>query len=207
MKALPIAFVLLLGGLLLQAQKSAGFNEQIVRERGQAIVATATAALSTNLMHAITHGGMTNAISFCSVHALPLTDSALNDPSVLLRRVSTRVRNPANQPDGIERRVIQKYQADIAAGKPPAPMVEILQDQARYFSPIVLNNALCLSCHGDPDTQIKPEVRALIDSLYPKDSATGFKLNGLRGIWSVTFKSPPADDSVTPENSSEKDRN
>ena len=191
MKAFRLAagmVALLVGLILLRAQRPERFDAAAVRSEGKTIVANAASLLSSNLMHAITHGGITNAIGFCSIHALPLTESSARDRAVLLRRVSTRTRNAENAPDGIEQRIIEQYECELKHGSMPAPLVEVYQDEARYFEPIVLVNALCLSCHGDPTSQIRPQTLDLIQKFYPNDEATGFKLNELRGIWSVSFR-------------------
>lgn len=44
-----------------------------------------------------------------------------------------------------------------------------------YYAPIVLNLPWCLSCHGEPGTDIKPDVLDQIKKTYPTDEATGFK--------------------------------
>lgn len=45
---------------------------------------------------------------------------------------------------------------------------------------------LCLTCHGQPE-EIAPEVREKLQTLYPSDQATGYRLNDLRGAVSVAM--------------------
>ena len=67
-------------------------------------------------------------------------------------------------------------------------MVEVLDEQQiLYAKPIVMNNPLCLNCHGTVGTQVSVEANALLNSLYPEDNATKHQLGDLRGIWSITF--------------------
>jgi len=40
----------------------------------------------------------------------------------------------------------------------------------------------CLACHGK---NLKPEVAAKIDQLYPKDQARGYDLGQLRGAFTL----------------------
>ena len=40
----------------------------------------------------------------------------------------------------------------------------------------------CLTCHG---SNIKPELAAKINSLYPEDKATGYKAGELRGAFTI----------------------
>jgi uncharacterized protein DUF3365 len=59
-----------------------------------------------------------------------------------------------------------------------------------YYAPIVLNLPVCLSCHGEPGSDIKPGVLDQIKKTYPADEATGFKLGQLleRGLQTFGFR-------------------
>lgn len=63
-------------------------------------------------------------------------------------------RNPDNEPDEIEREVLQSYE-NISAGTIPEPTVIIGSDEVRYFKPIVLTQD-CMLCHGSPKGQLDP---------------------------------------------------
>ncbi len=171
-----------------ETKPEAEWDIDSVRAKGKEIVKEAAEKLSLNLMHAITHGGFTNAIEFCSVHAEPLTAGVVTDQTILLRRVSFQTRNPENKPDEFEAKLLKHYAEDIRAGRIPTPQIETTKDQARYFEPIVISNPLCLNCHGVPHTQVKEDTLRIINKLYPKDGATGYKMGELRGLWSVTFR-------------------
>ena len=73
--------------------------------------------------------------------------------------------------------------------EPAKPVVRAHRpDTITYYAPIMLNLPLCITCHGDSEKDIKPDVQAEISRLYPTDEATGFELGQLRGLWSVEFK-------------------
>ena len=160
-----------------------------LRQRGQEITKRAFGLLSSNLMQAVAQGGVTNAMSFCSTRALPLTRSAVEGKRVVLRRVSNKARNPKNKADASELKILRAFSEKLAAGEKPSPIVRThANGAATYFAPIPLNNPLCLNCHGVPGKEIKPEALKLLKKLYPKDEATGFKFGELRGMWRVDFK-------------------
>ena len=69
-----------------------------------------------------------------------------------------------------------------------SPRTHLREDLLGLTLTIVLSLQFCLSCHGQPGTDIKPEVLAQIKTTYPADTATGFKLGQVRGLWSVDFK-------------------
>jgi Protein of unknown function (DUF3365) len=156
--------------------------------RGRQVAAAAFKELSGNLQQAITKGGFTNAIEFCSEKAIPLTLVVAQKEGVKLTRVSHRPRNPANAASDQERTLIRKYQESATLNPPPEPVVELADDGRRiFYAPIIINNPLCLNCHGDPKQEIATDTLAAISRLYPKDQATGFKLNDVRGLWRIEF--------------------
>jgi hypothetical protein len=162
--------------------------EQVLRERGQAIVAQAGTLLGSNLLAAIQARGVTNALSYCSVQALPLAGIIATNHQVELRRVSHRARNPQGQADAFEAEVLRRFQAALAPNQPPAPVLTSNRaDTITCFAPIVVNNPLCLRCHGQPGTEVFPAHLAFIRGLYPQDAATGFKMGDLRGAWRIDF--------------------
>lgn len=163
--------------------------ESTVRQKGEAITAQAFGFLSSRLGKAIAEAGYTNAIEFCSVHGIPLTSSVGVTNEVVLRRVTQRPRNPRNRADTNEVTIIRRLEAELSKGATPGAVVAAHKpDSLTYYAPIVLNLPLCLNCHGEPGTDIKPDVLAQIKKSYPADEATGFKQGQLRGLWSVEFK-------------------
>jgi len=47
---------------------------------------------------------------------------------------------------------------------------------------------LCLTCHGQPEKELTFQTDSLIHTLYPKDKATGYQTNQVRGLWRIGFK-------------------
>ncbi|MCC6235564.1 MAG: DUF3365 domain-containing protein [Verrucomicrobiales bacterium] len=178
-------------------------TRELARLRGQAIVAEAFGLLRTNLVTAVTQAGVSNALPFCSVAALPLTTNLAARHGVSLRRVSHRPRNPANRATREERDLLDAFARTLKASSsiPPkvAPVITTLSPgTVSYFAPIILHPELCLKCHGLPDQDITASDLALIRRLYPADEAVGFRLGELRGAWRVDF---PASSLASPESS------
>jgi hypothetical protein len=165
--------------------------EQAAVQRGKAIAAETFSLLSSNLQSAIQSGGISNALPFCSIAASPLTAGMADKHGVTLRRVTHKPRNPSGKADAAELKILESFDAALAASQstnPPPPVVtQFTSEQVTFFAPIVLNNDLCLSCHGEPGKDIAPADLAVIQKLYPRDEATGFKLGQLRGAWRIDF--------------------
>lgn len=142
--------------------------------------AEAQQLLGSQLKQKIAEGGPENALQFCNINAIPLTDSISKKYNVSIKRVSDKYRNPDNAVNPSELAVITTYKAMLASGKKP----EGLLKDGYYYSPIV-TNAMCLQCHGTPGKELAEKTHQKIKSLYPDDKATGYGVDELRGIFSI----------------------
>jgi len=107
-----------------------------------------------------------------------------------VRRVSEKVRNPADTPDAKELVVLRAWQGEKKAGRltPTTERQEIVTEGGRryvhYMKPIFIAGPVCLHCHGAPD-KLAPGVADALKELYPNDQATGYAVGDLRGAVSV----------------------
>ena len=107
-----------------------------------------------------------------------------------VRRVSERVRNPADSPSVDESSVLRAWQDEQRAGRlsPAAEHLKVVTEGGRrylsYMKPIFIAGPVCLQCHGVPD-ELAPGVADALKELYPHDQATGYAVGDLRGAVSV----------------------
>ena len=107
-----------------------------------------------------------------------------------VRRVSEKVRNPADTPDADERDVLTFWARERADGRLKATdeHEELLTENGRryfhYMRPILIAGPVCLQCHGEP-AKLAPGVADALKELYPNDQATGYSVGDLRGAISV----------------------
>lgn len=140
--------------------------------------------LSGNLTTAMQESGPVGAMEFCNVQALPLTEQVSEEQGLEVKRTSWRLRNPANEPDELERAALRHFEPVRAAGAEAEPWVQRDPDGGwRYYQPLPTGEA-CLNCHGAPES-LAPGVADALTRLYPNDEATGFELGSLRGILRV----------------------
>jgi cytochrome c553 len=139
--------------------------------------------LGKNLMEAIQQKGTIEALTFCNIQAIPLTDSMSTQFNATIKRVSDKNRNPNNKANGEELNYIAQFKKDLVDKKDIKPVALEKGDKIQFYYPIE-TNTMCLQCHGK---QIKPEVQRQILKLYLKDLAVGYDENEVRGIWSITF--------------------
>jgi hypothetical protein len=161
-------------------------DTMLIVERGKEIALATFEALSKELSEALKEGGVQKAIPYCSVNALPIADSLSKKYGVSIKRVTDRVRNPADSLDGIEKPVFAAYKAEVVSGGELKPRVVSDGDGTWFFAPIYIN-PFCTQCHGEVGKDLSEDDYALITSLYPADEAIGYKPGDLRGMWSLYF--------------------
>jgi hypothetical protein len=162
---------------------------------GKKIASTLVSTLKSELKSAMNAGGVEQAITICNMKALPLTDSVarISSFNVDIKRVSYKVRNPANKPDEFEALALDLFNEMHMNGEeiPEFYIQKItLGDQAEYnfYKPMYMEN-LCLICHGD-DPVRAPSADRLIAQLYPEDEAKNYKEGDFRGLIRIKFYEP-----------------
>ena len=149
------------------------------RWAGDSLTATADTLLRRTLARALATGGVAGAMSLCRPETYPAVDSLARVLHATARRVSTRPRDPA-------------HRAILLAAEIRTDTTRTLHRESAevffYQRPIVLNNALCLRCHGTVGHDIAPADYALIRQQYPQDQATGYRLGQQMGAWQVSLE-------------------
>lgn len=193
MKPLPRLLILSLlslvvPGALTAEDESKTDPDAAARMRAQQIAARGFAEMSSALSKAIAEGGVSKALPTCHESALHLTEEVAREGGVKLRRVASRHRNPRNAASEDETAVLKDFEESLKTKQPLQPLVRRENGRTIVFAPIVLASPLCLKCHGEPGKDIAKPDHDLIQSLYPDDKATGFKLGDLRGMWRVEWE-------------------
>ena len=158
--------------------------DSVYLKNGDQLVLQTFDTLRNSLLTAIGEQGFAHAVQFCNEKAYPLTGSYASE-ELIIRRASTRSRNPSNKPDSLEMTVFSEFQSNG-----PGTKIIRTKGEVHYIKPIMMQ-AMCLNCHGSPDLDIKPETWAAIQRNYPQDKAIGYAEGDLRGIWHIIFRSQP----------------
>ena len=176
-----VAFVALVffGACTTQKNKMVSIS----KEEALGFVSETKDLLMGTLMKKIKENGIENALEFCNINALPLTKSVGTKHNTNIKRVSDKYRNPQNKANAQELALIQQYKTELFTGKDLKP----IENQDNLYVPIVTNSQ-CLKCHGVVGETVEKKTADKIKSLYPKDLATGYKENELRGLFVVKTK-------------------
>ena len=106
-----------------------------------------------------------------------------SNQKIKVGRVSSKPRNQDNYIENWMSQTIELYkQKKLTAAY---TKVDLPSGGVGILKPIYIND-VCLKCHG---SNISSQTQKLIESHYPKDKATGYKIGDLRGfIWGTKSK-------------------
>lgn len=188
-KSILVAF---LSVFLIQCNKETGnkgiipegkeIEKSLTKEDFKKIAEETKKNLVGNLTKQISENGAENALAFCNVNAIPLTQKLEAEYGVTIKRVSDKNRNPDNAANAKELKIIEQFKAQLAKKEE----LKATTEEGVFYAPIT-TNAMCMQCHGS-EKDIKSEVLAKIKSLYPEDKAIGYKENELRGLMVINEK-------------------
>ncbi len=185
-----VLFPLMVAATLATAPTSAFADEPSPQLKTEAagLVKEYAGNLQAVLKGAMAAGGPANAISVCHEQAPEIAADISQRSGWTVKRTSLKPRNPASAPDSYETKVMKEFQARIAKGESAADLVKaeiVEQNGAKVFRFIkaIPTGEVCLNCHG---TEVKPELKAKLQELYPGDKATGFKLGDMRGVFTLS---------------------
>jgi hypothetical protein len=160
--------------------------DEAALERARGAADALAGELMKALMHELEAGGPPGAVKVCSERAQEIAASHSGD-GLSIRRVSLKVRNPADEPDDYERGKLVELEALEPGTELPREIFDTVVEEdtrrLRYLRILKIRKP-CLACHGSKE-EIDPEVRRLLQEHYPDDRATGYREGDLRGAVSV----------------------
>jgi len=155
--------------------------------RGMTITTIADSLITTRLEFMIQEYGITHAIEQYDPIVQPILDSISNANNAEIKRISHKARNM--ELGEIEKELLEAYQYNNNKKPKVTDNVQIIDDNLLLYSkPIIINNPLCLNCHGIIGYDITDFDKKMFRSLNTNDTITGYKRGDLIGMWSVWLK-------------------
>lgn len=149
------------------------------RWAGDSLTRHADRELRRVLAEKLQAGGVAAALPYCRPETFTSVDSLARVLKAIARRRSTRPRNPANQ---------ATLTPNDLAPDTTRQVARTGADVFTYQRPIVLNDALCLRCHGEVGKDIAPADYALITKQHAQDKATGYRVGQAMGVWQLSMQ-------------------
>ena len=180
--------VLLLLVVFTSCKQSLSTKEtEIYSIKGTEIAQATFKSLSGNLMEQMKQGGPAQAVPFCNLNAVPITNELSKKFDVEIRRTSNKLRSCDNEPTDRELDILLQYEALVSNSEKLKPIVELDESGKKHFYAPIKMATNCLVCHGKVNETMTVQTDSIIKKLYPFDIATGYTEGDLRGIWSITF--------------------
>lgn len=139
------------------------------------------------------YSGPMRAVVVCKYTVPELSSVVSRKTGWRVTRVSLKPRNPAlGAADAWEQRVLMEFDKRVERGEKPEGLEygEVVTEPSgrfyRYMKALPMA-PVCMSCHG-PEDRMTGSLKALLESEYPNDRATGFTVGQIRGA--VTVKRP-----------------
>ena len=172
---------------LLLVLSLAARAEDMYADEARQLVKQFASELKGRLVAGMKAGGPVNAIGFCNIEAPGIASKISSNSGWRVARTSLKLRNPGNQPDAWEKKVLEQFEAERLAGEDPTTLehsetvTQNGKSTYRYMKAIPTGE-LCLACHG---SHLAEGTSNKLAELYPEDRATGFSVGELRGAFSL----------------------
>lgn len=162
---------------------------QDVAQKSAVLADRFQAELQAQLSAAMQQGGAVGAIEVCHAVAPAIASSLSEESGAQVRRLALKQRNPTALAEGEWRRRLEALAtAPVGPDGRPASLQwasgKGKAAQTHYLRAIPMKEQPCAACHG---TNVAPDVRLRIQSLYPDDQAIGFRPGELRGAIAISW--------------------
>lgn len=179
-------FVIFLAGFnTLHASEVNVPDEKMLVQEARVLIKGYAGQLKSALVQSMKIDGAAAAIDVCA-RLSPEIAFALGEGSPwTIGRTSLKARNSASEPDEWEHSIMETFLQRQKNGEKLAAIdhYEMTEKNTvfRYMKAIPTGN-LCLTCHGD---NVAPDIKKRIADYYPDDMATGFKVDDMRGAFTL----------------------
>jgi hypothetical protein len=120
-------------------------------------------------------------LDICHLKAPHIAEGDFNE-AYDVGRTSDKIRNKNNAPKAWLQKILKDYVGSNLEN-PKTGKVYQVKKKLAYVEPIY-TKTVCLKCHG----KLKGSVKKKIESLYPNDMATNYKIGEFRGLFYIKQK-------------------
>ncbi len=151
---------------------------------GITITTIADSLLTTALKFMIKDYGIAPAIEQYDQIVQPILDSISEANNAEIKRISHKATNMELRK--IEKELLEAYQYNNKSNLELTDNVQVIDDNLILYSkPLIINDPLCLNCHGIIGKDLTDFGEKMFQSLNTNDTITGYKRGDLIGMWSV----------------------
>ncbi len=172
-----------------QVSGSSVTDQAALKAEALSLVKAFAGELKPTLKAAMQSGGPVHAIDVCAQQAPAIARRLSESSGWQIKRVSLKARNTSTAvPDAFERQVLEDFDARQQQGVAVSDLVHAARVDDRFrFMKAQGVEPLCLNCHGQ---SLSSSVQSALNTHYPNDRATGYKLGEVRGAFSLSRPLP-----------------
>lgn len=158
-------------------------------KRGQLIADTLQQALIRQMQKAVAENSLLEAAKYCNLQQLAAYNQLQEKHTAIIKRVRLKGQKEGIQLNEMEKQLLDAYQYNQENKLPLENNVQKSgTEQVLFTSPILLNNAVCLKCHGKVGTELSEKDYQTLQATYNMDSLINYPLNQPIAIWSILFQ-------------------
>jgi len=158
-----------------------------VYARGIVITTMADSLLSARLEFMIQEYGIIPTFKQYEKIVKQILDSISNVNNAEIKRISDKT--SSMELEKFEKELLEAYRFNMKGNLELQDNVQTIDDNLLLYSkPLIINDALCLNCHGIIGKDLTDIGEKMFQSLNTQDTITGYKRGDLIGMWSVWFR-------------------
>jgi len=158
-----------------------------VYARGIVITTMADSLLSARLEFMIQEYGIIPTFKQYEKIMKQILDSISNVNNAEIKRISDKT--SSMELEKFEKELLEAYRFNMKGNLELQDNVQTIDDNLLLYSkPLIINNPLCLNCHGIIGKDLTDIGEKMFQSLNTQDTITGYKRGDLIGMWSVWFR-------------------
>lgn len=158
-----------------------------VYARGIVITTMADSLLSARLEFMIQEYGIIPTFKQYEKIVKQILDSISNVNNAEIKRISDKT--SSMELEKFEKELLEAYRFNMKGNLELQDNVQTIDDNLLLYSkPLIINDALCLNCHGIIGKDLTDIGEKMFQSLNTHDTITGYKRGDLIGMWSVWFR-------------------
>jgi len=158
-----------------------------VYARGIVITTMADSLLSARLEFMIQEYGIIPTFKQYEKIVKQILDSISNVNNAEIKRISDKT--SSMELEKFEKELLEAYRFNMKGNLELQDNVQTIDDNLLLYSkPLIINNPLCLNCHGIIGKDLTDIGEKMFQSLNTQDTITGYKRGDLIGMWSVWFR-------------------
>jgi hypothetical protein len=156
---------------------------------GEQIISKVQTEISFKLDSALKNGNFDSALKYCKLSNYPLVSRFEKEYELELTRTtfSNKWRNAKSTPDAYQIQILDAYSYNLENEIPSFNNVQEKDEKILFNAPILLNQQVCLRCHGTVGKDLTQKEYQTILAQYPQDKSINHKMNDFLGMWALKF--------------------